>query len=47
MLPPILDPWDILIDPKFDVIKNHSELVKLSDDVEIQHWGPNLSLIHI
>ena len=41
MLPPILDPWDILIDPKFDVIKNHSELVKLSDDVEIQHWGPN------
>ena len=41
MLPPVLDPWDILISPKFDVIKNHSKLLELSDNVEIQHWGPN------
>ena len=40
-LPPILDPWDILIDPKFDVVKNKTKLIELSDHVEIQHWGPN------
>ena len=38
---PIKDPWDVLIDPKKNVLKHREQLCNDARTSSVSHWGPN------